>query len=224
MKLVKLKDDTLDTYAFTKLENVVVATLVPGGADLAKQDSIVAVPAAYRVKVAAGEVIGKVAKPPMEPLLKPDGAFVHLEVFSEHQLTTAAGWKVLDLGAGLAAGDRRAAVAKLLAEKLTPRTTRPGAILAADLLHRGDEVSREALRSVILKMPSLWKIDWTAALDGAKTQFPRTPQQLGLIAASEFEDYCWWTAVATKDNTILPAAATIHHFHPLAFLLALAYA
>jgi hypothetical protein len=219
--LARLADPAKVIYAFTKLENADVATLEAGLAGLATPDTVVAVPAAHRFRVAAGESIGQVGAEPSHPLLSADGPFVHLEVFSEHQLLTAPGWTVVDGGDAGAAADRRAAVNALLTAKVIAEPP-DKVLLSADLDGRQDDILRDKLRSVILKMPSLWKVDWLAALDAKKDQFARKPKSLA-DAGADFNTWRWWDTVAAADNTILPTAAKIFHYHPLAFLLALAY-
>jgi hypothetical protein len=217
--LARLAHPDKEIYAFTKLENADVATLEGGLAGLAAPDTVVAVPAAHRFPVAAGEFIGQAGIEPWNPLLAADGQFVHLEVFSEHQFFTAPGWKVVETGDAVA--DRRAAVNALLTEKAIAEPP-DKVLLSADLAGREEDLLRDKLRSVILKMPSLWKVDWRAALDAKKEQYARKPQSLA-DAGADFNTWCWWDTVAAADNTILPTAAKIHHYHPLAFLLALAH-
>jgi len=93
-------------------------------------------------------------------------------------------------------------------------------VLLADDLNKEQDLYRELLRAVVLKMPSAWSVDWKTGLTTpACLSFIKRPTDLG----DAFNDYAWWNDVKA-DGADLPASSTVFHYHPIAALLAMAYA
>jgi len=73
----------------------------------------------------------------------------------------------------------------------------------------------------VVKMPSAWSVDWKQAFAAAKPLgFMEDAARDALGTA--FKDYSWWDDA--KAGNALPASATVYHYHPIALVLALAYA
>jgi hypothetical protein len=216
--LIKLSSP-VDTYAFTRLENQPLAKQVAADASLAQKvregkNAGLKNP----IRVQAGEVMGKVGPVAGDAAAAKLGTFVHIELFSAEAFLTGSGWTRLELAGAGDLADRKALVAKLIDKKLL--SPPPDKVLLAEDLNKEQDLYRELLRAVVLKMPSAWSVDWKTGLTTpACLSFIKRPTDLG----DAFNDYAWWNDVKA-DGADLPASSTVFHYHPIAALLAMAYA
>ncbi len=210
-----------DTYAFVQMETENLAQVVAADAALvntiANAEIIALDPP---IRVAAGELIGSIATAPTDPVLNAHGAFLHLETFSETQILSGDGYKLIDVPNANEVADRKQVALKL-------KAAGPLTGLPADVLLDGD-INNDRLpvnllpdRSVVLKMPNQWSLDWKAAL-AAATSLSFMPDGPRDTLGDHMNEYRWWTDVS--GNNRLPASATVYHYHPLALLFYFAFA
>jgi hypothetical protein len=201
------------TWVATSLDGKDLAKVVDPDASLhAKLNSHAPVSLATPIRVFGGEVIGKVGKPATNDKAKALGTFVHVEVFSDQNMMPGDGWQEIDIADANSVCDRRALVQKLLDKNLlAPPPDK--VLLEEDVQAKQEDIFQELLRSVILKMPSAWSMDWKAALPNSDClKFMDNAATLG----GAFNDYRWWNDL--KAN--LPAP-TVFHFHPIGAILAM---
>jgi hypothetical protein len=212
-------DGVADTYVYTKLENKEAGKLRPKDDSLAAKLAGKVIGLKVPIPVGAGELLGTIAKAPTDDVLKAGGAFLHLEVFSAEQLLTGEGIETISVTDPAKAADRQAIVIELTGKKLlAPPTDK--VLLQEDLEMKGEDPQTWPLRSVILKMPNAWSFDWKPALS--------TPECLTFLKdvdrdkrADDFNEYRWWADA--KPGGFLPDSETVFHYHPIAFLLAIAF-
>jgi hypothetical protein len=203
------------TYAFVSMEGENLAQVVAADAALvnsiANADIIALDPP---IRVVAGELLGYVAPAPTDALLTQHGSFLHLEVFSETQILSDDGYKLIDVSAATEVADRKQVVLKMKAAGLTVGLP-ADVLLQTDIDHDWSPVSLLPERSVVLKTPNQWSLDWKAALAAA------TPLSFMADAARDtlgdsMNEYRWWVEVS--GNNRLPASTTVFHYHPMALL------
>jgi hypothetical protein len=219
VKLAPAVGQVGDRYAYTKLEDKIVGKRVAASGDLAGKlggGQIIAL--TDPIPVAAGELIGYVGGAATDSQLAPHGTFIHLEVFSPEALLSGAGYETLDISDKHA--DRQDLVLKLLDKNLVAGS------LDKVLLH--DDVQADArdpygpgMRSVILKMKSAWSLDWKSALSSAPSLSFLKEGDVNTLGTN-FNDYAWWSQAAAGGK--LPGSDVVFHYHPIAFLLAIAFA
>ena len=206
-------------YAFTKLENRDLAKKVPADKTVAsKLASGDVVALKNPIAVRAGEKIGEIGPLAKDPATSRLGTFVHVEIFSGEAFLSGAGWTQVNVGSVDNLADRKKMVANLLRNKLLARPP-DSVLLPADLTEEQDTY-RELLRTVILRVASLWSADWKSVLT--------TPDCLAAVPnlsdlGKAFNDYSWWND-AKSGGADLPAGLSVYHYHPIAALLAMAYA
>jgi len=219
-KVVKLPAPA-NTYVYTKLENKDVGTLhTPEGglADKIAGGTVIAL--ATPIKVAAGELIGYVAAAPTNDTLRGDGAFLHLETFAAESLVSGDGWVTVDASDPTKAADRKEVTKALRDAGLLPPVI-DDVMLDGDLAGAGVLVEQAKLRSVVLKAPSAWSLDWKAALKDAPGMSFMTDTRRDELGDA-FNEYRWWSDVSGGGK--LPGSDVVHHVHPIAFILHLAHA
>jgi hypothetical protein len=207
-----------DTYIYTKLENKAVAEKRPKVAGLeAKITGSEVIGLEKTIKVGAGEKLGSIGLKPRDATMSTEGSFVHIEVFAETQLLTD-GFTEVDAGDATKSADRKAMVKALLDKKLLDAYD-DQVLLDSDLQVDGGDPDQWLLRSVALKMPSAWSVDWKAALKAATPlSFMKDTDRDAL--GDMFNKYTWWKDA--KASNLLPGSETVYHFHPIAFLIQLA--
>lgn len=213
-KILKLANPA-DHYFFTKRD----------GTDFGeKRDAVTGVDAGKVVglkkpiKVYAGEVIGSIAKAATEDPIKKLASFVHLETFSESELPVDNFFK-LDATDKNKVLDRKEVVAALVKAKLLPephdgvlKASELKAIVAAPPYHAN-------LRSVVLKMPSAWSLEWKDALKAPKSLgFLKHPDEVGRA----WDKYNWWKEVKDDKGKLPANPKEIFHYHPVALILQIA--
>jgi hypothetical protein len=206
-------------FAFTKLENRDLAKRVPADAGAAgKLASGDVVALKNPILVRAGEKIGEIGPRAKDPAVGKLGTFVHVELFSADTILAGAGWTTVNVGPADNLADRKKLVANLLRSELLARPP-DNVLLPADLTQEQD-VYRELLRTVILNMASTWSAEWKSVL-AAPDCLAAVPNLSALGTA--FNDYSWWNE-AKSGGAALPASPRVNHYHPIAALLAMAYA
>jgi len=221
-RVVQLQTDAGDIYVYTRLEGVDVARIHNADGNL--QTKITrhdVIGLSDPIRVFAGDVLGRIADPPTNAELTSDGSFVHIETFAESAFVTGAGYTNIDATNDAEVADRQAITNALITAGVLVEP-RDRVLLDADIRRPGTNPHARDLRSVILNTPSAWKLDWVAALAG--------PQSLGFMSeadrntlAAQFSEYQWWTEVADGSGD-LPGSEAVHHYHPIALLLHIAYA
>jgi hypothetical protein len=210
----------VETYVYTKLETKTVGEKRDKVADLATKLSQYATTGLEKpIRVGAGEKLGTIGAAPVDGAMAGEGAFLHLEVFAAEQLMTGDGWTLVDAGDAAKAADRKAMVAAMLDKKLLA-AYHDQVLLDADLQADGTDPDQWALRSVALKMASGWSVDWKAALKSA-APFSFLEYSARDKLGDDFNKYTWWTDA--KASNLLPGSETVFHFHPIAFLVQLAW-
>ena len=196
------------TYAFVQMEGEDLAEAVAADNALATSignaDIIAVEPP---IQVAAGELIGYIGPAPTDPSLSAHGAFLHLEVFSETQILTGDGYKLIDVSTPTDVADRKKVALALKTAKLTAGLPED-VLLDPDINNDNLPASLLNMRSVVLKTPNQWSLDWKAALAAA------TPLSFMADAARDtlgdnMNEYRWWTGVARY------AVARFFHSLPL---------
>jgi hypothetical protein len=206
-------------FAFTKLDNRDLAKKVPADkAAAGKLASGDVLALKTPITVRAGEKIGEIGPLAKDPVTSKLGTFVHVELFSADAFLTGVGWTQVNVGSVDNLADRKKLVANLLRSNLLSRPP-DSVLLPADLTEEQD-VYRELLRTVILKVASAWSADWTSVL-AAPDCLAAVPELSDLGKA--FSDYSWWND-AKSSGADLPAGLSVYHYHPIAALLAMAYA
>jgi peptidoglycan hydrolase-like protein with peptidoglycan-binding domain len=220
--VVKLAD-VANAYVYTKRDNVAVATVVDADAGLKdKLDNkeIIGLADDKTFKLYAGEPIGSPGPAPSHSSLSSAGTYVHLETFSKDNLLSASGYTLVDVASADDALDRQKAVKALVDKKLLAEPT-DGVLLPAEADDFLIGPARDRLRSVVVKMPSLWSLKYEDVIDGhAAWKWLATDKRK--VLGKAFDAYGFWKAV-TDGGGVLPSAAAIHHFHPMALLLHIAH-
>lgn len=214
-------------YVYTKRggeELASVAAAAEGLADKLASAAIVGFASDGAVRVSAGEVIGKIAaREATDPSLAPHGPFVHVEVFSAENLLDEEGYALVDVASRGDAVDRSKVLAALLEGKLSkePRDK---------VLHPDDwaalaeapanDPGRLAARSVVLKMPSAWAMDWRAALKEAATWSFMDDKDRDALGDA-FNEQRFWSE-AKDAGAALPASETVFHYHPVTLIVQMA--
>jgi hypothetical protein len=209
-----------NTYAYLQMDNIVLAQDVAADGGLtAKLGNHDIIGLDHPIPVAAGELIGYVGATPTDASLQPYGAFLHLEVFSATQILTGAGYTSVDASNAAQVADRKQVALKLKAAGLL-------AGLPADVWLDSD-VNTDSLplnllpmRSVVLRTPNQWELDWKAAL-AASTSLSFMADGPRDALGDLMNEYRWWADV--DGNNRLPASSTVYHFHPLALMLYFAF-
>jgi len=119
--------------------------------------------------------------------------------------------------------DRKKVIAALVEKNLLPQPP-DGVMLEAELKALFAKPPWHArLRSVDLKMPSVWSnsVDWKAAFKQAKC-FGFLEDSKRDALGDTCNKYRWWQQVK-DDKGALPVSETVHHYHPIALILAIAY-
>jgi Putative peptidoglycan binding domain len=210
-----------NSYVFLKMENKDLARKVDADANvLTAINNHTPLGLPTPIRVSAREKIGKVGAAPTQAVLNTHGAFLHLEVFSTEQLFSSDGYTALEHTDASQVADRKAIVAALKIKKLIGSLP-SDVLLEADLTAEGSDINQLAFRSVALKMPSTWKLDWTAALQSAAT-IPLSFMDDGArnTLGNAMKEYCWWDTVA--GNGRLPASHVVWHVHPISWIIHLA--
>ena len=226
-KLAAPAADGKDQYIFTKRSNVDVATKcapvgglankIAGGHVIGLRDPIV---------VTGGEKIGRVADPPSDAELRFAGSFVHIEAFSEDNLLTApdfADYTLID------ATDPskvlvRAEVSKTLVDaplKLVDPVV-DDVLAESDAIDLVDDPNIGRFRSVVLKTRSAWALDYKDLLSKSVT-FSFMDGNARDALGDRLNEYRFWTDVDAADAGKLVPPSVVHHYHPLALVLAFAY-
>jgi hypothetical protein len=216
-KVVKLTTPA-DTYALTKLDGKEISKLVPKDTTLdAKISAHEIIGLRNPIKVSGGEFIGSVGSAPTDDSLKTLGSFLHLEVFAPEMFITAAGWQEITLASGPKVVDRKDLTSQLVTKNLISQPP-DKVLLDTDIRAAETDTHQEELRSVVLKCPSAWEMDWKAALAAADC--------LGFMKAADrdtlgdkMNEYRWWADVASAG--VLPGSSTVYHYHPIAALMAM---
>lgn len=213
--------DAADTYAYLKMDNENLATEVAADAGLnGKINAGGVIGLDHPIRVAAGELIGYVGAAPSEASLQGQGAFLHLEAFSETQILAGDGYTLIDAGSASEFTDRKKVVLKLKAAGLL--TGLPADVwLADDVNNDSAPLNLLPMRSVVLKAPNQWALDWTAAL-AAATSLSFMQDGTRNALGDRMNEYRWWADV--QGNHRLPASSTVFHYHPLALMLHFAFA
>lgn len=212
-KIYKLAAPLVETYFFTTRETKVMATkytALPGIANAA------VIGLERPIKVSAGEWIGKIGKPatPTSP------TFLHLETFSEAELPVT-GAVSIDATDASTIADRKTVVSKLVNDAKVLPKTQDGVLTPAEIKDIYSHPPYYAkLRSVCVKMPSAWSVDWQAALASATSlSFLADPDTL----AAAWKTLNWWDGVKSGKGKLPADPAAIYHYHPIALILQLAY-
>jgi hypothetical protein len=214
-KVVKVAGQT-DTYVYTQLETKAVGKLVAKDTSVASHfDGSAVISLAKPIPVGAGVQLGAVGAVPTNATLAKAGACVHIEAFAGETLDLGAGWQTVEATDASKAADRAATTAALVAKGLLAEAP-DKVMLQEDVLATGKNPASWAWRSVILKAPSAWSVDWKAALAAAPSlTFLKTPDQLG----DAFNDYRWWSDASA--GGALPGSDVVYHYHPIALLIQL---
>ncbi len=174
----------------------------------------------HPIPVAAGELIGYVGTAPTDASLQAHGDFLHLEVFSETQILTGAGYTLIDAPAATQFTDRKQVALKLKAAGLV--TGLPVDVwLDSDVNMDSLPVNLLPMRSVVLKTPNQWALDWKASM-AAATSLSFMQDGARDTLGDLMNEYRWWAVV--DGNNRVPASSTVFHYHPLALLLHFAFA
>ena len=204
-----------DTYVFLQMEGEDLAQSVAADGTLATNlgnHDIIAVDPPIRV--VAGELLGYVGAAPTDATLNPHGSFLHLETFSETQILTGAGYKLIDVSNATEVADRKQVMLKLKAAGFSVGLPMD-VLLETDVNQDRLPISLVPERSVVLKTPNQWSLDWKAALAAAAPlSFMQDAARDTL--GDQMNEYRWWANVA--GGTRLPASSTVFHYHPLALL------
>lgn len=214
-KVVKIAGLT-DTYVYTQLETKAVGTLVAKDTSLAaKFDGSAVIALTTPIPVGAGAELGAVGAAPTDATLKATGAFLHLETFAGEALDLGDGWQTIEATDASKAADRAAATAALAAKSLLVEAP-DKVMLQEDVFAAGKNPNSWAYRSVILKAPNAWSVDWKAAIGAATSlTFLQAPDTLG----GALNDYGWWSDAS--GGGALPGSNVVFHYHPIALLLQL---
>jgi hypothetical protein len=221
-RIVKLEGTKIPSYVYTKREGADVARL--NKADAALADKLAkgeVIGLEKTIVVAAGEAVGSAGKAPTHATLHGLGAFVHLEVFSQSSLFIGPGYVAINASGTDQVADRKAITAALVKAKLIPDP--PGGVLFdAEIKALAEDPSRGRFRSVVVKMDSVWSIDWKDAFSKSPTlTFMKDADRDALGDA--FNAYRWWADAKAGAKAGMPAAPLVHHYHPIVMLLQMAY-
>ncbi|AUX43474.1 uncharacterized protein SOCE26_049230 [Sorangium cellulosum] len=211
-----------DAYVYTSRGGVAVAKVHAADAALASAlSSHDVIGLESPIRVFGGDVLGKIAKAPTDASLAGIGASFRLETFSEANLLTDAGYALLDASDAAKAADRKDLVEKLVAAKLVKPPV-DGVLLDADLDAIKGDPDRGRFRSVVLKMPHAFALDWKDAL--AKSSSFGFMKDVDRDALGDaYNKYRFWSEVQSGKGS-LPGAETVFHVHPITLLLQIAFA
>lgn len=212
-KVVKVAGQT-DTYVYTQLETKAVGKLVAKDTSVAAHfDGSAVISLSTPIPVGAGVKLGTVGALPTDPTLGKAGTFVHVEAFAGETLDLGPGWQTVEATDASKAADRAAATAAVVAKGLLAQAP-DKVMLQEDALATGKNPNSWAWRSVILKAPNAWSVDWKAAIAAAPSlTFLKTPDQLG----DAFNEYRWWSGASA--GGALPGSEVVYHYHPIALLI-----
>jgi hypothetical protein len=220
-KVVKLKKPN-NTYVYTQIAGKAVGKL--GAADAALAEKIKkaeVIGLEKTIKVHAGEALGAVAKAPKDPSLAPLGRYVHLEMFSEDNLLTSAGYTQLDATDGAKVADRKEITKALVAAHLLSNPI-DGVLADTDIEGISTDPHRGRFRSAVLKMESAWSLKYKDAFTASTTfSFMKNADRDALGDA--FQEYAFWADAKAAAKGSMPAAPVVHHYHPIVLLLQMAY-
>lgn len=215
-KVVKVAGQT-DTYVYTQLETKAVGTLVAKDTSVATHfDGSAVIALTTPIPIGSGQQVGAVAAAPTDATLSKAGTFVHLEAFAGEALALGDGWQTVESTDATKAADRGAATAALVAKSLLSEAP-DKVMLPEDVQAAGKNPNSWGYRSVVLKAPSAWSVDWKAAIGAATSlTFLKEPDKLG----DAFNEYRWWSDASASNA--LPGSNVVFHYHPIALLLQLA--
>jgi hypothetical protein len=212
-----------DTYIFIKRDNQEMGKLVDADDTLAaKFTSGEIIGLDKPIKISVGDVIGKVAAGPSHKTIKALGSFVHLEIFAESALPVEEGFNIITAEDETKIADRKEVISTLVNSKLLPQYP-DGVILENEL----KEIFLKGpynfpFRSVLLKSPNLWSVDWKKAFEEASCYgFMKDNERDALGKA--FNKYNWWKDVKNGGGA-LPDSTVVYHYHPISMILQLALA
>lgn len=219
---VRKVDGVADTYVFLKREIVEVSKFYAADAGLAaKFDDGSVIALKQPIQVCVTETLGKIGKAPTDDSISGLGSFLHVETFAAEALPVDAEFKQVDASEATKVADRKEIIASLVKAKLLPEPP-DGVLLDGEVKDLfANPPWNTGLRSAVVKMPSLWSVDWKKALKDAKCfGFMKDPDRDGLGDA--FNQYKWWDDA--KASNALPASEAVFHYHPIALIMQLAYA
>jgi hypothetical protein len=173
------------------------------------------------IPIAAGEIVGRIAKAATADPVRKLGAFFHLETFAGSELPVTDFTKVESTDIKKVA-DRKAVIAALsddaaaLIPKMPDGVAKPEDIQALFL----NPPYFAKLRSAQVKMPSAWSVDWKQAFKDAKS--------LGFLSDADalgdaWNKYTWWKEVKAGKGSLPAEPKEVFHYHPIALILQLAF-